>query len=186
MHHVCGCWSGCKNCDLFMAFSWNCVMKLLNKRSTMKTWWACSFFTIYFHVHGNYKAALFHAVMLLFKLNKKLYSFFKLILVWMIHGSTQLDRFIAHVGNVTCSSILWLYYIILDCYTTLKEISGTKTAPLGHLLTVRKTGPFLNMIIREKTACFLQKGAVFQTGAPRELFRHPFLVKMIESVFFLR
>ncbi len=47
MHHVWGCWSGCKNCDLFMAFSWNCVMKLVNKRSTMKTWWTCSFYNLF-------------------------------------------------------------------------------------------------------------------------------------------
>ena len=69
-------------------------------------------------------------------------------------------------------------------------MSSTKTAPLGHCLTVRKTGPFgapfwchfpkgycfLNMIIKKKIAPFLQKGAIFQNGAPREPFGHPFLV----------
>ncbi len=58
-----------------------------------------------------------------------------------------------------------------------------ETAPLGSRfgailqnssLSSEGTIFFLNMIIKEKTAPFLQKGAVFQNGAPREPFQLPF------------
>ena len=44
-------------------------------------------------------------------------------------------------------------------------------APQGSHLAVRKTGPF-----KEKTAPFLQKGDLFQNGAPREPFHLPYFL----------
>ena len=68
---------------------------------------------------------------------------------------------------------------------TLKKISGTKTVPLGHHLIVRKTVPFGALFWchfpkghyfvlvtqgHQNSALFVEKGTIFQNGAPRALF----------------